>query len=101
MSSVCDELLFAGDAVYEYRMSNEIVDVIRDAGIRAILGNHETQLLSPNGARARQVAGVREDAVEFLRGLPYRLELELDGKRVLLVHGSPVPPYDDYVSRGT
>jgi len=24
-----DEILFAGDAVYEYRMSNEIVDLIR------------------------------------------------------------------------
>ena len=33
MASVVDEILFAGDAVYEYRMSNEIVDLIRTTGM--------------------------------------------------------------------
>ena len=51
MAPVVDEILFAGDAVYEYRMSNEIVDLIRATGMHYVLGNHEIELLSPGGVR--------------------------------------------------
>lgn len=101
MASVVDEILFAGDAVYEYRMSNEIVDLIRTTGMHYVLGNHEIELLSPGGVRAREADGVRQDALDFLTTLPYRVDLHIDGKRLVMVHGSPFPPYNDYVTRGS
>jgi len=101
MGPVVDEILFAGDAVYEYRMSNEIVDLIRTTGMHYVLGNHEIELLSPGGIRAREAEGVRQDALDFLTALPYRVDLHIDGKHLVMVHGSPFPPYNDYVTRGS
>jgi putative phosphoesterase len=101
MAPVVDEILFAGDAVYEYRMSNEIVDLIRTSGMHYVLGNHEIELLSPGGIRAREADGVRQDALDFLTALPYRVDLHIAGKHLVMVHGSPFPPYNDYVTRGS
>ena len=101
MAPIVDEILFAGDAVYEYRMSSEIVDLIRTTGMHYVLGNHEIELLSPGGIRAREAQGVRQDALDFLATLPYRVDLHIDGKHLVMVHGSPFPPYNDYVTRGS
>jgi putative phosphoesterase len=101
MSPIVDEFLFAGDAVYEYRMSSEIVDLIRNTGMQYVLGNHEVELLSPGGVRAREADGVRQDALDYLATVPYRVELRVGGKQLLMVHGSPWAPYNDYVTRGS
>lgn len=101
MAPLVDEILFAGDAVYEYRMSNEIVELIRTTGMHYVLGNHEIELLSPGGVRAREADGVRQDALDFLATLPYRVDLHIDGKHLVMVHGSPFPPFNDYVTRGS
>ena len=54
-----DELLVAGDLVYEYRFSNEVVGGARKLGMRYVLGNHEMVLLGPHGERA--LLGHRRD----------------------------------------
>jgi len=91
-----DALLCAGDMVYQYRWSNEVVALLRDLGAYVVLGNHEEVLLGPAGERLRSSPKVRRDLLEWLAAQPYRLELELDGKKVLMTHGSPWPPYDEY-----
>ena len=48
-----DELVCLGDSIYEYRFSNEVVQLLRERGAHAILGNHEEGFLGPHGARAR------------------------------------------------
>lgn len=101
MSPVVDEFLFAGDAVYEYRMSNEIVELIRATSMHYVLGNHEIELLSPGGVRAREAEGVRQDSLDFLASLPHEVDLHVGGKHVKMVHGCPWPPYNEYVTRGS
>ena len=97
-----DEILMAGDAMHEYRFSNEVVELLRGAGVRAILGNHEAGLLSAGGAAARGAAGVRAENLAFVAGLPHRLSTSLGGGRTLtMVHGSPFEPYGDYVVPGS
>jgi len=97
MGDRVDEVLVAGDAVYEYRMSNEVVERVREIGARYVLGNHEMVLLSPAGAPARARPGVRASNLEFLAGTPTRLEATVGGRRLLMVHGSPWEPYNDYL----
>ena len=92
-----DELLVAGDLVYEYRFSNEVVDTVRRVGARCIKGNHDMVLLSHHGERARAAAGVRPELVEHLDGLPERVEASFGSTRLLMVHGSPWPPFGDYL----
>jgi putative phosphoesterase len=93
-----DELLVAGDLVYEYRFSNEVVDLVRRLGARAIQGNHDMVLLGPHGERARAAEGIDPSLVEHLASLPERVEVTYGSTRLLMVHGSPWEPYGDYLA---
>src|SRR4051794_15219082 len=98
MDGAIDELLVAGDAVYEYRLSNEVVEMIRATGARYVLGNHEMVLMSGAGERARSAPYVRQDNLDFLATVPDRVEMDVGGgKRLLMVHGSPWEPYSEYL----
>jgi putative phosphoesterase len=93
-----DEILLAGDAHYEYRFSNEATEVIRDFDMRYIAGNHELRLMSEVGTRAREAAHVRKHNLDFVAGIPVTYDVTVDGKRLLMTHGCPWPPYDRYLS---
>lgn len=92
-----DEILCAGDMVYEYRFSNPVVDVLRQRGIKTVLGNHEEVILSQDGQRMRRDGVISPENLAFLNSLPKVLETRLDGKRVYMVHGSPWPPEKEYL----
>lgn len=90
----------AGDAILQYRFSNEVIGLIREHHMAYVLGNHELAFLSPGGARARAAEWICSDHLEFMAAAPTRLQLDVDGKRILVVHASPFPPYDEYLYRG-
>lgn len=92
-----DELLCAGDSVYEYRFSNDVIELLRDRGARYVLGNHESVLLGPQGVRARSSANVRQDLVEYMAAQPLTIDVTVSGKRLVMVHASPLEPYQQYV----
>ena len=54
-----DEVLCLGDSIFEYRFSNEVVEMLRERAAHTILGNHEEVFLGPLGARARERAAHR------------------------------------------
>jgi putative phosphoesterase len=92
-----DELLCAGDSFYEFRFSNEVVELLRERNARYVLGNHENVLLGPSGVRAREAATVRQDNVGWVREQPWSLEVDVGGKRLVMVHASPLEPFTQYV----
>ena len=92
-----DEIFCAGDAVLESRWSNEVVGLLRDVDAKTVLGNHEEVLLGPLGTRALEADDVDQELVAWLRAQPEQLVLERDGKRVLMTHGSPWAPLNDYL----
>jgi putative phosphoesterase len=96
-----DELLCAGDTIFEYRFSNEVVELLRDRGARIILGNHELTFYGPYGIRAREADWISKDLLGYLRKQPLNVESIVDGKRLLMTHGSPVAPYERYVYPAT
>jgi len=96
-----DELLCAGDSIYEYRFSNEVIDLLRRRGARSVLGNHESVFLGPQGVRARGAANVRADLVEYMASQPLSLEVNVDGKRLVMVHATPLEPNQAYVFPGS
>ena len=101
MADDVDEILMAGDAMHEYRFSNEVVEAVRAHGVRAILGNHEAGLLSPWGEQARSAATVRAANLAFVASLSHRLDTTIGGQTIAMVHGSPFEPYSDYVVPGS
>ena len=92
-----DELICLGDSIYEYRFSNEVVRILRDRGAHTILGNHEEGFLGPQGARARRPEWIDQSLLQWLADRPKRLELDIGGKRLLLVHSTPWEPQGTYV----
>jgi len=92
-----DELLCAGDAVYQFRFSNEVMELLRERGARYILGNHEQTLLSRWGERARQADWVRADAMDYMAAHPPAIETRVNGKALVMVHGSPFEPHNEYI----
>jgi putative phosphoesterase len=92
-----DELICAGDAVYQFRFSNEVIGALRERGARYVLGNHERVLLSPWGERARANERVDGGLVDYMAAQPYRLATRVNGKKLVVVHGSPFDPHDEYL----
>jgi putative phosphoesterase len=92
-----DELLCAGDAVYQFRFSNEVIAILRERDARYILGNHEETLLGKWGERARSADWVRADELAFMTAHESRLEAVVGGKRLVMVHGSPFEPHNEYI----
>jgi putative phosphoesterase len=84
-----DEIVVAGDLHFQYRFSNETIDVVREFGMRCVAGNHDATLTSPAGIRAASAPHVQADHLEFTRTLPDRLETHADGKKITVVHANP------------
>lgn len=94
-----DQILCLGDTIYEYRFSNEVISRLIEIGAHTIQGNHEETFLGPMGARARAREGIDPDLMHWLSERPRRMELECDGKTVLMVHSTPWEPRGTYVYR--
>lgn len=92
-----DELVCAGDVVEEFRFSNEAVSMLRARGARCVLGNHDVGLLGPQGARARSAPDVHPELVAWLASQPTTIETVVAGKKLVVTHASPCPPYTQYV----
>jgi putative phosphoesterase len=96
-----EELLCAGDAVYQFRFSNEVMDLLREREARYVLGNHEQVLLGPWGERALAQDWVRQDALAYMASQPDCIETVVGGKKLVMVHGSPFEPHNEYLYPGT
>ena len=92
-----DELLCAGDAVYQFRFSNEVMRILRERDARYILGNHEEVLLGPWGERARAADWVAGNELDYMAAQPSRFETVVGGRSLVMVHGSPFEPHNEYV----
>ena len=92
-----DALVCLGDSIYDFRFSNEVVQTLKERDALVILGNHEEGFFGPHGARARAQPWIDATLLRWLADRPYRQALEIDGKRLLLVHSTPWEPRGAYV----
>jgi putative phosphoesterase len=95
------QVLAAGDLVLEYRFSNEVVRLARERDMIAVQGNHDMTLLGPQGTRARSASATDQREIDYLASLPSEVRTTIDGVRILLIHGSPWPPHDEYLYPGS
>ncbi len=92
-----DELLCLGDAIFEYKFSNEVVGLLKERKAHVILGNHEEGFLSEAGRRARERPGIDPDLLQWLADQPHRRTLAFGGCKILMVHSTPWEPRGTYV----
>ncbi|MCX8159567.1 MAG: metallophosphatase family protein [Candidatus Saccharicenans sp.] len=101
-----DMVFCGGDLVGYGAFPNEVISLVRENHIPTIMGNYDQGIGNDSDdcgcayrdelSRAlgkRSIAWTREKVTAenkaYLRHLPERISLNLDGKKMLLVHGSP------------
>ncbi|MEO7728978.1 MAG: metallophosphoesterase family protein [Burkholderiales bacterium] len=99
-------IYFLGDAVGYFPLAIEVIEILRRHDIPCLLGNHDAMLcgLLPLDAGKDRVYGLSElaqrmDPVtrEQVSKWPTRRRLEIGGRRLLLVHGSPRDELSEYI----
>lgn len=112
------EIYCLGDLVGYGPNPNEVVEIIRNKGITTVMGNYDDAVgyeksscgCSYNPGRETQVGDeslnwtirvTTKENKEFLRNLPNKLSIEIEGIKILLVHGSPLNYLLEYVKPST
>ena len=95
MGGQVDEVLCAGDAIFQFRFSNQVIRTLRDIGAHVVLGNHEDVVLGPQGERVRSHPDTDPELLRWLAQQPRRIDTELGGKKLTMFHATPEEgPYD-------
>lgn len=97
-AAAVEKVLCAGDVIGYYPFVNEVIESLRRHDVIAIRGNHEAYLLGLIQTSEERFHRCSLDWVEehltpenrsFVSQLPARRAVELQGKRLLMFHGSP------------
>ncbi|MFZ5986612.1 MAG: metallophosphoesterase family protein [Bacillota bacterium] len=109
-----DYVISTGDLVGYLPFPNEVVELIRSNHILSVQGNHDkfiggSQYLSKevidklseseikaNASAAYTNSTITDKNREYLRNMPSRIRIMIDGLRILVVHGSP-RRIDEYI----
>ena len=92
-----DEVLCSGDAIFQFRFSNDVVRRLREIGARVVLGNHEDVVLGPLGERVRAHHTTDPELLRWLAGQPRRIDTVIGGKKLTMFHACPDEPPYEYV----
>lgn len=89
-----DAIVCLGDIIDLGPQPRELLERLAARGVRSIQGNHDPLDEHPSYKRLLDIETWTRDqldaaSLQMLAELPEQLELELDGLRVLCVHGSP------------
>ena len=103
-SQKVDEIISTGDVVGYNANPNECIGLLRDKGVRGLMGNHDSRACGLKEANdfnpiARDAIlwtkeTLSEENIDFLRAQPRTLFL--DGKMAIAMHGS-FESYDTYI----
>ncbi|SHE65826.1 phosphoesterase, MJ0936 family [Marinitoga hydrogenitolerans DSM 16785] len=109
-----DKIYCLGDLVGYGPNPNEVIDIIRKNNIESIMGNYDDAIgyekescgCAYNPGRETEVGdesinwtikNTSKENKEFLKTLPLKKEIEIEGVKFLLVHGSPLNYLLEYV----
>ena len=104
------EVFCLGDLVDYGAEPNEVIETVRERGVKSIMGNHDSAALTGDrklfNARAAMSSKwtakqLTEKNREYLRGLPPELRTHIGGAEVYFTHGSPDDRLWEYVDPTT
>lgn len=101
-----DMILCCGDIVGYYSWPNECIKKIAKLNILSVMGNHDfacvtgdTTGFNPYAEYAikwsREI--IKKGNIKFLSALKRKIRLKIDGMKILMVHGSPRDPINEYI----
>jgi len=101
-----EKVFCLGDVIGYAANPNECLEIIKKRKIPCCLGNHELAVIkeetygfNPFAAEAIlwTVDHITKENLEFIKKFPERIETSLNDIKMLLVHGSPFDPINDYI----
>ncbi|MCJ7479402.1 MAG: YfcE family phosphodiesterase [Candidatus Nanohaloarchaeota archaeon QJJ-7] len=101
-----EDAFFCGDLVGYYPWPDEVVDVARKKDFIGVRGNHDEALVIGSSFGFGGEAGeaiqwskgeVSDRNLRYLEALPYTRSEKFQGKDVLIAHGSPRQPIEEYI----
>jgi len=100
-----DEVVIAGDIVGYGPYPKEVIQIIRNNEPQVIRGNHDKDIVGRDFSWMNSLAAqaaewtaaiLDEGSLAYLGGLQAELEIEIEGRRIGIYHGSPEDP-NEYV----
>lgn len=101
------KILCAGDIIGYYTRPKEVVQLIKERKVICIKGNHEIGLLFKKLSKGFNMYALQGLAYSdrnlsskdkhFLKKLPITYRNTFGGKKVIMIHGSPANPLEEYV----
>ena len=92
-----EELFCAGDSVYGYRWSNEVVALLRERNAHTVIGNHDYDFLKIHRERDGANGHITPENYDFITALPRSYRVEMSGRSIYMVHASPFEPPGEYI----
>jgi len=105
-----EEVYCLGDLVGYGASPNEVLELLKDRGAKAVMGNHDNAAVTGDtgwfNARAAMAvlwtrANLTEENVAYLSRLPMQLREDLEGVKAYMAHGSPDDQLREYVDPRT
>ncbi|PIT88935.1 MAG: metallophosphoesterase [Candidatus Levybacteria bacterium CG10_big_fil_rev_8_21_14_0_10_36_7] len=94
-----DSIYCIGDITGYYPFPNEVIEEMKARNIISVMGNHDKYILqgfAPEKANEQVLKSVEftkkiisEESLNYVKSLPEKIEATIDGKKVLICHGSP------------
>lgn len=78
-----DDIICAGDIAGYFETVEPTVELLREYHCKSVIGNHDQAFLESKQKDEYPVAR------DYLQDLPQTLELEIEGKSILVVHANP------------
>lgn len=100
-----EKILHAGDVIGYNPYPDETIELFKKNRIISILGNHDRALITgdTSGFNPYAAAAIKwtqdvisPDNIDYIMGLKNIESINVEGKRIVLVHGSPYD-FDEYV----
>lgn len=102
----CDAVVCSGDIVGYGPDPTECVEIASKQGFRCVAGNHDAAVITGDtsnfNTHAADAVAINRRLLKasdraWLRRLPVKLTLNVEGVRVAVFHGSPRDPLNEYV----
>jgi putative phosphoesterase len=95
-----DEYVFLGDLITEFPFNNETLDTVKSLSNNVLKGNKEQYIIEYEKEKYdwKNIQflnskyfynSLRKDNLEYIKKLPHTLDVEFDGVKLRLAHGSP------------
>ena len=101
-----DRYICAGDVIGYYSLPNESISLLKEVDPLTVRGNHDDGVMSETPSSFNYYAKraldwnrrqLTEESLQYLKRLPPTIRTTIGGSDILIAHGSPRNPINEYI----